>query len=144
MYSQSWWGTSGLLCQFLGPSVQKRQGASGEHLVESIKVSLEGLEHLSDEERLWELHLLSEEEKAERESHQSIQTSQRWVSGRCCQALFSGAQDQDKEQWLWTKTREVLPPQQEELFYIEGGRAVEQAAQGGSSACYATRLWDIL
>lgn len=48
------------------------------------------------------------------------------MSGRY---FFNDAQQQDKEQWPQTK---IQDPYQhvEELLYIEGGRALEQAALG--------------
>jgi len=53
------------------------------------------------------------------------------VSGGWGQALFSGAQQQDKGQWAQTEAREVPPEHEEELLPSEGDGALAQAAQGG-------------
>jgi len=53
------------------------------------------------------------------------------VSGRWGQALFSGAQRQDKGQWAQTEAQEVPSEHKEELLPSEGDRALEQVAQGG-------------
>jgi len=47
------------------------------------------------------------------------------------QALFSGAQWQDKEQQVQTGTQEVPYKHREGLLYCEGDRAVARAAQRG-------------
>ena len=53
------------------------------------------------------------------------------MSGRWGQALFSGAQRQDKGQWAQTEAQEVLSEYEEELLPSEGDGALAQAAQGG-------------
>ena len=45
------------------------------------------------------------------------------------QAVFSGAQQQDKGQWAQTGTQEVSYEHEEKLFYLEGDRVLEQAVQ---------------
>ena len=72
-----------------------------------------------------------EEEKAERGPYKCLQISQGWVSGGRGQALFSGAQRQDKGQRAQTEAQEVLVEHEEELLHSEGDGALEQFAQGG-------------
>lgn len=59
----------------------------------------------------------------------TVPISSGWVSRGWGQAIFSGAQQQDEEQWARTETQEVPPEYEEQLLYFEGGRAQEQAAQ---------------
>jgi len=70
------------------------------------------------------------EEKAARGPYKCLQISAGWVSGRWGQALFSGAQRQDKGQWAQIEAQEVPSEQEEELLPSEGDGALEQAAQG--------------
>ena len=53
------------------------------------------------------------------------------MSGGWGQALFSGAQVQDKGQWAQTEAEEVPSEHEEELLPSEGDGALEKAAQGG-------------
>ena len=53
------------------------------------------------------------------------------MSGGWGQALFSGAQWQDKGQWAQTEAQEVPSEHEEELLPSEGDGALEQAAQRG-------------
>jgi len=52
------------------------------------------------------------------------------MSGGWGQALFSGAQWQDKGQWAQTEAQEFPSEHEEELLPFEGDGALEQAAQG--------------
>ena len=53
------------------------------------------------------------------------------MSGGWGQALFSGAQQQDKGQWAQTEAQEVPSEHEEELLCFVADRAPEQVAQGG-------------
>jgi len=53
------------------------------------------------------------------------------VLGGWGQALFSGAQRQDKGQWAQTEAQEALSEHEEELLHSEGDGALAQAAQEG-------------
>jgi len=59
------------------------------------------------------------------------------VSGGWGQALFSGAQRQDKGQWAQTEAQEVPSEQEEELLPPEGDGALAQAAQGGCGVSFS-------
>ena len=59
------------------------------------------------------------------------------MSGGWGQALFSGAQWQDKGQWAQTKAQEVLSEHEEELLPSKGDGALEQAAQGGCGVSFS-------
>jgi len=59
------------------------------------------------------------------------------VSGGWGQALFSGAQQQDKGQWTQTGAEEAPAENEEELLPSEGDRALEQAAQGGCGVSFS-------
>ena len=59
------------------------------------------------------------------------------MSGGWGQALFSGAQRQDKGQWAQTEAQEVLAEHEEELLPSEGDGALEQAAQGGCGVSFS-------
>ena len=66
-----------------------------------------------------------EEEKAARGPYKCLQISEGWVSGGWSQALFSGAQWQDKGQRAQTEAQEVPSEHEEELLPSEGDRALE-------------------
>ena len=59
------------------------------------------------------------------------------MSGGWGQALFSGAQRQDKGQWAQTEAQEVPSEHEEELLPSEGDRALAQAAQGGGGVSFS-------
>ena len=64
------------------------------------------------------------------------------VSGGWGQALFSGAQWQDKGQWAQTEAQEVPSEHEEELLPSEGDGALAQAAQGGCGVSFSGDIQD--
>jgi len=72
----------------------------------------------------------------------SVGLKEGWVSGGLGQALFSGAQQQDKGQWAQTEAEEVPPEDEEEFLHSEGDGALAQAAQGGCGVSFSGDIPD--
>jgi len=64
------------------------------------------------------------------------------VSAGWGQALFSGAQQQDKGQRAQTEACEVPSEHEEELLHSEGDGALAQAAQGGGGVSFSGDIHD--
>ena len=108
--------------------VQRRQGSPIKSAVESHKVP--GAPPIQGKtERLGAVQL----EKTERGSDQCLKMSKGQKSSGWGQALFSGAQQQDKGQCAQTGMQEVPSEHKEKLLYCEGDRALKQAALRGCS-----------
>lgn len=77
------------------------------------------LENFTYEKRLRELGLLSLE-KVQRELIKCIKVLEGRLKSGQCQALLSGAQQEDQWQWEQTETWMVLSEHQETPFYHKG------------------------
>jgi len=64
------------------------------------------------------------------------------LSGGWGQALFSGAQRQDKGQRAQTEAEEAPAEHEKELFPSEGDGALERAAQGGCGVPFSGDIPD--
>ena len=65
------------------------------------------------------------------------------MSGGWGQALFSGAQWQDKGQWAQTEAQELPSEHEEELLPSEGDGALAQAAQGSCEVSFSGDIQDL-
>ena len=67
------------------------------------------------------------------------------MSGGWGQALFSGAQWQDKGQWAQTEAKEVPSEYEEELLLFEGDGALEQEVmESPTLEIFKARLHEVL
>ena len=71
-----------------------------------------------------------------------VQRSWNVLANQGGQALFSGAQWQDKGQWAQTEAQEVPAEPKEELLPSEGDGALEQAAQEGCGVSFSGDIQD--
>ena len=71
----------------------------------------------------------------------------KYLKGRCQEdgaGLFSVVSNNRTRQWAQTRTLKVASEHEEKLFYCEGDRALEQAAQRGCGVSFSgdiQNLW---
>ena len=118
--------TAAVLCSCWAPQDERHRQFLERVQRRELKL-IQGLEHVSPEERLRE-PVQPGEERAEGASFPCTSTGAGRVSGGCGQTLVSGAKCQHKRQQAPTETQEGPCDPKERLLYSEGKRALEKGA----------------